>query len=119
MPFVLSKKKDTTRPKLIDIDGETIALQFRPAKLTFAFDKALREMSGPEPEEMLAEKILEVVADWDLESEPGEKVPLTVDALMDVPSEILMAVLRGVRSAGSPPPTPPSSSADFSSVGQE
>ncbi len=117
MAVIVSKRKEVTKPFSVTLDdGEVVAGTYRPALLTFEFDREMRLMyKEDESEKGLCEKLVQVVASWDVEGEPGEPLPLTVDALMDVPSDIMFAVIRGVRSAGGPPaPTPPATSASFS-----
>ena len=152
MPISLKTKKSVVKPLTITIDGEPLALAYRPGAVTFGWSRALQNIGKPsekkpDPVLQVAEavgldtadyippapdedrgtdkaligKILEVVTSWDLEYEPGQPVPLTEDALMDVPTEILTAVLRGVATAGQPGEAEagqtPATSADFSSKG--
>jgi len=156
MPIRLDQRKALTKTTAAEIDGEQIKLEYRPACITFDFDRRLRlltKVSKPEPaaeadaapepetaapteiegvaceiapeteakpvaepeaapepetERDFVGMILEVVAGWDLEESAGVPVALTVDALLIVPTDILLAVLQAVRTADSPvKKTPP------------
>ena len=149
MAISLKDKKAAVKPFSLELDGETITGTFRPGVVTFGWSRKLQNIGRPESPEVstrkiggekasgskpsdiiiqdavpdtdkaLIAKILEVVASWDVEYEPGEPVPLTEDGLMDVPTEILTQTLQGVIKAASGQgeaaagPQPPIS-ADFS-----
>jgi len=135
------RKQQQVKPFAIDIDGETLAGTFRPGVVTFGWSRELQNIGkatkdtedspvdggtaakavpdDPATDKALIGKILELVASWDLEDEPGQPLPLTEDALMDVPTSILTATLRGVIKAASDQGeaqagTTPAKSADFS-----
>ena len=115
----VNDRKAQTRPFAIDIDGETLAGEYRPAVVTFGWSRSLQAIgSAAEPDKEIVQKILSAVDSWDLEYEPGQPVPLTEEALMDVPTDILLAVIGEVAKAGLPGEPQagqtPAPSADFS-----
>ena len=120
----VNQHKTVTRPFETEIGGELLAGEYRPAVVTFAWSRSLQNIEKAEqPDKEIVQKILSAVDSWDLEYEPGQPVPLTEDALMDVPTDILLAVIGEVANAGLPGEATagqtPAPSANFSSNAPE
>lgn len=111
MAIRLSARRAIVKPLAIDVDGETLNVQYRPGAFTPEFDRSARQLeTSSDPETGLGAMFCSVVASWDLEGDDGQPVPLTPESLMTVPTDILIAVLGAMRKALSPGETPAATS---------
>jgi hypothetical protein len=104
----LRKHKSKTRPFTATFgegdDTETVTGNYRP----FAFTPRLLQeaeaaQKAGEVSETLAKTFAPLVASWDL-TDDGKPVPISADALMDVPVDILAGVTSAIGEAQRPNP---------------
>lgn len=97
----------STAQVAVPFGSETINVCYRPHYLTPAFEDRFNELRADgKATEMAVQLFTTAVESWDLSwDEGGEPIPLTVDGLKDVPTDILSLVLKAVSEAASPNPT--------------
>jgi hypothetical protein len=108
MPATLSTLTAKTAEARVFIDGEeAIWFRYRPrsytAKLEQDIQQAIRDQT---PGVSLARAVSQLVVEWDLrEVESGPVLGLDFEALLVVPTEILVMVLQAISEEQNPNPT--------------
>lgn len=77
----------------IGFPGGKIAVGYRPTVITPRYMENSKSIS---------EALPDVVTDWPLQTDAGEPIPLTVEAMQDVPSEIQEEIWFGILRARRP-----------------
>lgn len=98
--------KTVELPIVVDDDPEAFTVWYRPHNMTASIEqKALEWQKNGAELEALVETFIPVVAKWDLRmTEDSEIVPLTREAVAEVPSSILMLILEQVGQHRNPDP---------------
>lgn len=108
MPKV-SGYRERTRQIRIEFDGddEDLNVEYRPRAITprmeDQFQTYIDENHG---ERVVFDSLAAMVVTWDLTDDAGVPIPLTPDALNDVPSSVLTYVLNKLREDIRPNPQP-------------
>ena len=119
MPINLGDLTKQTRTVTVRFEGtdDTLTVAYRPHCLTparqAAFSQATRE--GRHTDVMI-EGIQVLVTEWDLLGEDGQPVPLTAEALAEVPMLVLGAVGAAIGEDVTPGPLSSNGSAATSSL---
>lgn len=107
MPATLRSVTSVTNTVAVEIDGDPkgISVSYSTRRLTprvqMAIAKAMAD--GADDLDSTIDQFLAIVTSWDFAADVGEKpIPLTKDALLDVPIEILSDVLEAVTDDMSP-----------------
>lgn len=90
----VGKYRAVTKPVVVDLDGEIINATYRPNIYTISFERQLEAVT--DDTDQAARLFIELVASWDL-YDGDAVVPLTVEAVEEIPLEILTAILSSVR----------------------
>lgn len=101
MPASLKKLTSKTNRLKIEIDGdpEAITVEYSTRKLTPRIQQELAALArdpdaDPDGQRAVIMQFLSIVVGWDLAANEGEPpIPLTDEALLDMPVEILGAIL--------------------------
>lgn len=115
MPIKLAEIANQTKTIDVAFEGtdSTLSVTYQPNKMTpgreAAFAQAVKDAEAGKGDGTVNDVVLAmfcyVVKRWDLEGEDGQTVPLTAEALRDVPSAILTRAMRAIQEAGAPDPT--------------
>ena len=114
MPVKLGDLTKQTKTTTVQFEGveDPLTVTYRPRHLTPARQAAFREAAeAGRHTEALVEGIVGLVAAWDLLGEDGRPVPLTAEALADVPLEVLGLVIEAIGQDVAPSPLPDNGSA--------
>lgn len=110
MPITLSQLKAERRPLELEVAGDTIKFSYRPYALTPELEDQLAQVpeDGQPASAGLLKFFVELVADWDVKSEPGDKKPLevTVGNLRRFPSKLIKQLFDRIREDQAPPKAP-------------
>jgi hypothetical protein len=94
MPISLAKLRDKKAELTIDLgEGDEINLVYHPNKITPGY---LDDVSKKSELMTLAETVAEFVADWDIESEPGVKLPVDVQGAAQLGIQLLNLIITSV-----------------------
>lgn len=98
MAATLKTLRSKTKSLAIDIDGETITVQYTPRGYTAEIeDQIMAALGENRPSAMMIPAMLALVMKWDLSEEKGKPpIPLTPEGLRDVPTEILGEIVNAV-----------------------
>ena len=111
MPIRIDDRKEVTKTKTIDIDGESVTVEYRPDVLTFQFERDMKALdTEAEPDLGFTTLFCQLVKSWDVEYSEGKPLPVEPEALLAVPVAILLGVFGGVQKTSAPgePITAPS-----------
>lgn len=103
----LSAAVSPARPVTVHFDGDDLHVEYRPTSYTPAEVVALQEATPTTGKRMSAaaqrealdrtiETMLRLIVSWDLEDEDGRTIPLTREALRDVPLNVFHEVQRAI-----------------------
>lgn len=117
----LSQLVDYRRSVTIPVGGGTITLGYNPAGVTprmFATIEVLQESpDNPRIVSMaMAEMLSQMATNWDVTDDDGAPLPLTTDALMDVPIQILSKMCEAIFAEIAVPNAPSAPSGSGSSL---
>jgi hypothetical protein len=94
MPISLSKLRDRKADLEIDLgEGDSINLIYHPNKITPGY---LDDVSKKSELMTLAETVAEFIFDWDIESEPGVKLPVDVQGAAQLGIQLLNLIITSV-----------------------
>jgi hypothetical protein len=103
VPATLKSITSKTNTVAVEIDGDpkAITVKYTTRKVTPRTMKALHEglSNGTDPSGMdsIIDQLLAMVTEWDLRPDEGmDIIPLTKEALQDVPLEVLTLVVGAV-----------------------
>lgn len=99
MPIRIADLLKKTRPITVEVEGETIALDYRPLWFNSRVEGQLRDArEGKLASEDLVLMFCECVATWEVLGPDGQMLPITPAAIAeyDVPHTFLRLVLNAV-----------------------
>ena len=103
MPIRIDDRKEVTKTKTIEIDGEAVTIEYRPGVLTFQFERDMKALDAEaEPDLGFTTLFCQLVKSWDIEISEGVPLPVEPEALLSVPTDILLGVFGGVQKADAP-----------------
>lgn len=82
---ILQKRVSVSVP----FGAETLQVSYDPSKRTQRIAKQLEAATA-------AEALVILGVEWDLQDDQGNPIPVTTEALMDVPADVLLPVIRAV-----------------------
>lgn len=98
-----------TREKVVavEFDGMTADVWYRPWVIT---PRVMREMRDTPDEEQdnigrIMDQLSRFVSAWDVLDEQGDRLPVSVEVMTELPNPFLLAVLNAVVADMSPTPT--------------
>lgn len=87
----------TNRWISIDFDETPLRVSYRPASVTPRLQKAVAEARDRQDIDAgLLDPLCRLIASWDLTDDDEQPLPITPDAIADVPASILFAVLDAI-----------------------
>lgn len=92
MPIDLNALAKDRRTIEFEFGGMAMPVTYRPSVMTGRYAQAL---SDGETIDDLTTQVAEVITDWDLESN-GEKVPVSAEALAELPTTMLSKLLQDI-----------------------
>lgn len=100
----LSAATSRVRPIVVKFEGGDLNATYRPTsytpkKLAEAQAKAKKAKKANDQDAALAsmiESVLDLFVSWDLEDDDGTPIPLTAEALQDVPINVMSELIQEV-----------------------
>lgn len=94
MPINLNHIKNDKRTISFQYFGEEGKVTYRPGALTPMVENALRDA---EDNTVLIDTLCDMITDWEVVDEAGEKVPIEADVLNGLSNALLGAILQACR----------------------
>ena len=92
----IKKVKERTKPFEVEWEGEKIAGEYRPGELTGRLVAQVSAAAGAvETTEVVAGALERLIASWDVTC-GGKAYTPTAEHLMDLPMELMTAIVRGI-----------------------
>lgn len=102
----LSAFKDEVRKVAVRVGEGSVELSYRPAAHTARYERRLVELqSSDHPAASLCEALADVLVGWDLEDDQGGALPVSLDALEELPTKVVVQFLAAIREDMVPNPT--------------
>ena len=109
MPIKLADLTKRTKTVSVRFEGadDALSVTYRPRLLTPALQATFQEAAREgRHSEMLVDSMVALVTDWDLLGDDGKPIPLTSEALLGVPIEVLALVTEALGRDLVPDPLP-------------
>jgi len=85
---------DATRRVVVTFGDVELKIAYRPGAVTPRLQRAIRQAQiEGDVDTVMLEMLIRLVASWDLTDDDGALVPLTTDALADLPVRLLSGIL--------------------------
>jgi hypothetical protein len=104
MPLDLSDLKAKKRTVIVDYEGESIKVDYRPQMINpeyQTFLKRLKDDQATDDEAEQWESVLRVVCGWDIVDD-GKPVQITRENLAILPTSLLLTIMEAVMEDASP-----------------
>lgn len=107
MAMTLSKVQDKTTTTTVLWDGETVDVGYRPGMVTAALLEQVQAAAARDDMGVIGVLFSKMLAWWDVLDDDGERIPVTAEAVSQVPLDFAMAVLKAVQGTMRPPESKP------------
>ena len=77
----------------VEFDDQTINIAFAPNRLDA---RVMMMVAGPMAPTVLVDVLSHLILDWDFTDDDGKKLPVTEDALAELPVALLMKIANAV-----------------------
>lgn len=101
MPYSPSKVKDVTAITVVEYEGDEVAVTYRK-RLVRTAAIGIFEASAAQQPGRVREALEDVVVEWDVLGEDGEKLPATQDITRKFDFDFLITVFNGIVSDAMP-----------------
>jgi hypothetical protein len=101
MPYTPSKVADVTADTVVEYEGDEVAVTYRK-RLVRTAAISIFEASPAQQPGRVREALEDVVVEWDVLGEDGEKLPATQDITRKFDFDFLIAIFNGIVSDAMP-----------------
>ena len=105
--FSVASMRDRQKVVTVEFDGQSGDIWYKPWVITPRAMREMRDASDDEQDSIgrIMDQLCRFVSDWELLDEDGQRLPVTVETMTNLPNPFLLAVLNAVIADMQPTPT--------------